>query len=245
MSTVLERMEARAVLLDEVRDQTANLAWDAFGDMTVDLRVPAKVRENLLRAREARMAGRRQPRAAYGPFRQMVDGAIALADQTAVTGTGETGLWPAGQYTGFQANQLRAGQVWYCTAFGIGTTPASGQGNIALTPRFGTSTVGTSLGASAATALAASATNAPWKLEYMFVVRSVGLAGANSNLVGNGVYSPAVAIVAASTGNSVVFGSTGSVACDLSVAAGLFMGVTLGSASDSFKTLFVGLESLN
>jgi hypothetical protein len=219
--------------------------WDDLGDMATDLRVPRRVRDNLKRSREARINGLREPKAAFGPFRQMMDGAIALADQTAVTGTSEAGLWPAAQYTAFAANTLRAGQVWYATAFGVGTTAASSQGNITLTPRYGTTTGGTSLGASAATALAASASNAPWKLEYMFVVRTVGLAGANSNLVGNGVFSPAVAIIAAATGTQVMFGSTASVACDLSIAAGLFMGITLGSASDSFKTLFVGLESLN
>lgn len=219
--------------------------WDAFGDMAVDLRLPQRVRDNLMRSREARLAGLREPRAAFGPFRQMMDGAIALVDQTAVTGTSETGLWPAAQYTGIAANQMRAGQVWYCTAFGVSTTAASSQGNITLTPRWGTSTGGTSLGASAATALVASASNSPWKLEYMFVLRSVGLAGANSNMVGNGVYSAAPAVIAAATGSQVMFGSTANVAVDVSIAAGLFMGITLGSASDSWKTLFVGLESIN
>lgn len=185
------------------------------------------------------------PKAGYGPFRQMLDGAIALADQTAVTGTSEVAMWPTAQYTGWAANQLRAGQVWHLTAFGVITTAASSQGNITITPRYGTSTGGTSLGASAATALAASATNVPWQLEYNLVVRSVGLAGANSNVVGNGVFSTTVAAIAASTGNQISFGSTANVAVDLSIASGLFMGVTLGSASDSLKTLGVFLESLN
>lgn len=241
---LLEQYERRAVLLDQVADQQ-EMSWDALGDMAVDLRVPFRIRKNLMRARAARLSGLRQPTMGYGPFRQMLDGAIALADQTAVVGTSETGLWPASQYTGWSANQLRAGQVWYCSAFGIGTTPASSQGNITLTPRYGTTTGGISLAASAATALAASATNVPWQLEYMMVVRSVGLAGANSNVVGSGIFTGAVALIAAATGNSIVFGSTGNVAVDLSLASGLFMGITLGSASDSFKTLFVGLESLN
>lgn len=221
------------------------MSWDALGDMADDLRVPARVRDNLLRSREARVSGMREPRAAFGPFRQMMDGAISLADQTAVTGTSETGLWPAAQYTGIAANTVRAGQVWYCTAFGVATTAASSQGNLTLTPRWGTSTSGTSLGASSATAQVASASNAPWKLEYMFVARAVGNAGTNSNMVGNGIFSTTTAVIAASTGNQVCFGSTANVAVDLSIAAGLFMGITLGSASDSYKTLFVGLESLN
>ena len=185
------------------------------------------------------------PKAGYGPFRQMLDGAICLADQTAVTGTTETAMWPTAQYTGFAANQLRAGQVWQLTAFGVLTTAASSQGNITLTPRFGTSSGGTALGASAATALAASASNVAWQLEYVMVVRSVGAAGANSNVVGSGQFTTTVAAIAASTGNTIPFGSTASVAVDLSVASGIYMGVTMGSASDSLKTLFVGLESLN
>jgi hypothetical protein len=220
-------------------------SWDAFGDMAADLRLPRRVRDNLSRSREARLAGLAQPRAAFGPFWQMMDGAIALADQTAVTGTAEAALWPVAQYTGWAANQIRAGQVWYCLAFGVITTPASSQGNITLTPRYGTSSGGVALGASAATALAASATNVAWNLEYMMVARSVGLTGTNSSVVGNGSFTATVAAIAASTGNTIPFGSTGNVSVDLSIAAGMYMGVTLGSASDSIKTLFVGLSSLN
>lgn len=242
--TVLERYERDAILLDRAADGL-EMSWEALGDMAADLRVPEAVRDNLLRARALRIAGLRGPKAGYGPFRQMLDGAISLADQTAITGTSEAGLWPTAQYTGWSANQLRSGQVWCCTAFGVITTAGASPGNITLTPRYGTSTGGTSLGASAATALATSASNAIWNLTYLFVVRSVGLAGANSNVVGNGEFNAAVAAIAASTGNSIPFGSTGNVAVDLSIAAGLFMGVTLGSASDSMKTLGVFLESLN
>jgi hypothetical protein len=239
--TVLERYEQDAVLLK----QAAEMPWDGLGDAAKDLRVPKAVRDNLLRSREARLAGMAQPKAAFGPFWQMMDGAIALADQTAVTGTAEAALWPVAQYTGWAANQIRAGQVWYCMAFGVITTPASSQGNITLTPRYGTSSGGVALGASAATALVASATNAIWNLEYLMVSRVVGLSGTNSSVVGNGSFSTTTAAIAASTGNNVDFGSTASVSVDLSIAAGLYMGVTMGSASDSIKTLFVGLSSLN
>lgn len=203
---------------------------------------PAHVARSLRRAREL---GPNGPKAGYGPFRQMVDGSIVLADQTAVTGTAEAALFPVAQYSAWAANQLRAGQIWHLTAFGVLTTAGSSQGNITITPRYGTTTGGTSLGASTATALVASGTNVPWRLEYDFVVRSVGLAGANSNVVGNGWLSAAVAAIAAATGPQIIFGSTASVAVDLSVSSGLFIGVTLGSASDSIKTLGVMLESLN
>lgn len=183
--------------------------------------------------------------AAFGPFRQMLDGAICLANQTAITGTTEAAMFPVAQYSGFAANQLRAGQIWHLTAFGILTTAGASPGNITITPRFGTSTSGTSLGASAATALSTSASNVAWRLEYDLIIRTIGNAGANSTVVGNGHFHTTVAAIAASVGNDVPFGSTASVSVDTSIAAGLFIGVTMGSASDSMTTLGVMLESLN
>lgn len=225
----LAQMERRATLLE--RDP-----------LFAELMELASEQEGEWNERLGRITG---PKAGYGPFRQMYDGAVALSDQDAVTGTTEVAMWPTAQYTGFGANQLRAGQKWQLTAFGKITTASSSQGNITITPRFGTSTSGTALGASAATALAASASNVPWFMQYCFTVRSVGKAGANSNVVGCGFFTSTVAAIAAATGNMVVFGSTGSVAVDLSVASGLFMGVTMGSASDSLTTFDVMLESLN
>jgi hypothetical protein len=245
--SLLERMERQALLLERVEHG----CWPArvphshaIEDVAQDLRLPVAVRDALKRSRQLRLDGLRV-QAAYGPFWQMVDGAVMLADQTAITGTTEAAMFPVGQYSGWAANQLRAGQLWYLRAFGVASTPASGQGNITITPRYGTSTSGVSLGASAATALAASATNAPWVFEYLFVVRSVGNAGANSQAVGNGTFTAATALIAAGTGNTIVMGSTASVSVDTSIASGLFIGVTLGSASDSLKTMAAPLSSLN
>jgi hypothetical protein len=205
-------------------------------------RLPDNVKDWL---RMSELAGMDAPKMAFGPFRQMLDGAIMLNNQTDITGTAETAMFSVAQYSGFAANQLRAGQIWHLTAFGVCDTPGASQGNITITPRFGTSTSGTSLGASAATALAASATNAPWRLEYDLVVRDVGNAGANSAVAGSGMFNAAVALIAASTGPSFVFGSTADVSVDLSVASGLFIGVTMGHASDAMTTMGVMLESLN
>ncbi len=231
--TILERYEQQAVVLEP--------------DVLSDRRTPPQAREYLRRARRARLEGLPQLKAGFGPFRQMVDGAVvADADQSQITGTTEAALFPAAQYTGFAANQLRAGQVWVLTCFGVMTTAGSSQGNITITPRFGTSSSGSALGASAATALAASGTNVPWSLEYWLIVRAVGLAGANSHVVGGGTFRAAVAAIAASTGNVVPFGSTAVVSVDLSAAAGIYIGVTLGSASDTMKCLSHPiLESLN
>ena len=235
--TLLEQYERHAVILGK---EPGNLNWAQYGEVYDDERLPESVRRNLAMARK-----HPHIRAANGPFRQMVDGAVCLSDQTAIVGTTEAPLFPVAQYTGWGPNQLRSGQKWQLTCYGIGTTPASAQGNITVTSRFGISSSGTSLGASAATALQASATNTPWMLEQFLVIRSVGAAGANSNVIGYGNFQCAAALIAPATGQGFVWGSTASVAVDLSVAAGLYIGFTLGSASDSFKALDVVLESLN
>jgi hypothetical protein len=229
----LEQMKREAALLQPApyRLTDAELA-----------RLPESARRWL---RLSESAGPNGPKAAFGPFRQMLDGGIMLANQTAITGTSETAMFSVAQYSGFAANQLRAGQIWHLTAFGIMTTAGASPGNITITPRFGTSTSGTSLGASAATALATSASNVAWRLEYDFIVRTIGNAGANSTVVGNGKFITTVAAIAAATGNVVPFGSTASVSVDTSVASGLFIGVTMGSASDTMTTMGVMLESYN
>lgn len=211
-------------------------------DMALDERLPANIREHLRRARELGRAG---PKAGFGPFRQALDGAICLANQSAVAGTSEAALFPVAQYAGWSANQLRAGQMWHLTAWGIMSTAGSSQGNITITPRYGTSSGGVALGASAATALVASASNVAWRLEYDFDVRTIGASGTNSTCAGNGWFGTTVAAIAASTGNVVFFGSTASVSVDASIAAGLYIGVTLGSASDSMTAMGVRLESVN
>lgn len=229
----LATMERRATILDQPSPGLGLL------DEVLEL---AEEHESSWNDLLGRIAG---PKAGFGPFWQMLDGAICSADQTAVTGTTEAAMWPVAQYTGWGANQLRANQIWLCFAMGVLTTAGASPGNITITPRFGTSSGGTSLGASAATALATSASNAPWFLIYMMAGRDVGAAGANSHVVGGGLFVTSVAAVAAATGNVIAFGSTAQVAVDYSVASGLYMGVTMGSASDSLKTLFVGLTSKN
>jgi hypothetical protein len=235
--TLLERYERHAYLLDK---EPGNLNWREFGEVYDDERLPLSVRHNLAMARR-----RPHLRAANGPFRQMVDGAVCLVDQTAIVGTTETPIFPTAQYAGWGPNQLRAGQKWQLTVYGVGTTPGASPGNITITPRFGLSSSSTSLGASAATALQTSATNSPWFLEHFLTIRAVGAAGANSTCIGYGNFQCAASLIAPATGQGFVWGSTASVSIDLSVASGMYIGFTLGSASDSFKALDVVLESLN
>jgi hypothetical protein len=182
---------------------------------------------------------------AHGPFKQLVDGSILSDNLADIAPTSEAALWPVADYTGIAPNVLRSGQVYHVTAWGVMDTPGASQGNITLTPRWGTSTGGIALGASAATALVASATNAPWRLEYTFMCRKVGLSGNNTKVVGNGYFKAAVALIAASTGNVVPFGSTAEVSIDSHSAGGIFMGVTVGNASDLITVMGVLMETWN
>src|SRR5215470_10962509 len=97
----------------ELLDPGRRLSQDELG------RLPESARR-WLRLSEA--AGPNGPKAAFGPFRQMLDGSIMLANQTAITGTTETAMFSVAQYSGWAANQLRAGQAWHLTAYGIITT---------------------------------------------------------------------------------------------------------------------------
>jgi hypothetical protein len=189
----------------------------------------------------AELVGPDGPKAMFGPYRGPIDGSIMLANQSAITGTAEVGLFSVAQYSGFGPNSMRAGQKWQLNAWGIITTPGSGQGNITITPRFGTSTAGISIGASAATALVASATNLPWRLRFDLTIRSIGNTGNNSNLVGSGYFIAGTGVVA----QNVMFCSTASVAFDASISGGIFIGITMGHASDSITTMDATVESVN
>ena len=167
---------------------------------------------------------------------------LMYAAPAAVAGTTIALLWPMSASTAPQTtipqNALYTGQILKVTAGGIMTTAASAQGNLTVTPIWGTTTAGTSLGASAATALTASLTNVPWFLEMFVYCRSISNVASSSTLVCSGN-------LACPTNVSVPFGGAAVTTCDTTTAQGLAVGVTLGSASDTMTTQFVLLESVN
>src|SRR5512138_2232508 len=138
-------------------------------------------------------------------------------DYTQVTGTAEAALWNATGAapvppTSIAANAVYPGQILKVVAFGVTTTPASAATTMTLTPRWGTSTGGTALGASGASNTAIiSRTNDPWHLEYVLAIRQTGSAG---SAVGGGRFTcPAIGTAAANPG-SLVMGSTAGVTID-------------------------------
>jgi hypothetical protein len=177
---------------------------------------------------------------ANGPFRQMMDGAIVLNNQPAITGPAEQPLFPTANYAGWPANVLRSGQKWILTAYGNASTPAAAPGNITITPRFGLGTTGTPLGASPAAALSPSAAGVLWRLEAVLTVRGVGNPGLNSPVMCNGVLIANPALLAV----PILFGGVQTLV-DLSQPAGFYIGVAMGNAADQIITTEVVVESFN
>lgn len=162
---------------------------------------------------------------------------IMEADQSAVTGTSEAGLWPVSPWTATVANQLQPGQIYRLFAAGVMTTPASTPGTLTITPRWGTTSSGTSFGASAASGtLSTSKTNVPWWIEGLLQCRTIGSSG--TAVVGGNFTCDQAGVP------TLVFGGP-STTIDTTSAQGLWLGVTLGSASDSMTTRIVTLEALN
>jgi len=147
---------------------------------------------------------------------------------TTITATTETVLIPTA-LASIPANEPRAGRVYELTVGGTITTGAAG--TMIITPRYGLVIGGTSLGASPTQNYVPSITTAPFLYRCLLVIRSVGLPGANSTVICTGKWESAGATATASSQTSVAHCTTGAaVSVDTSVAAGLWIGLTVSVA---------------
>jgi hypothetical protein len=171
---------------------------------------------------------------------------IMTADQASVTGTTEAALWPVSPWTGTVPNQLQPGQIYRLSVSGGITSAASAPGTVTLTPRWGTSTAGTALGASTASATLTTSKTSPYWMEMMAICRTIGTAGTltiNGDLASDPTTN-GIGISGIAFGNNAAQGNAGT-SIDTTTAQGFFMGITLGSASDSAWTRLVVVEALN
>jgi hypothetical protein len=164
-----------------------------------------------------------------------------LANLTAISATTETVLWPVAQYSPINIGDMRAGKIYKVSAGGIYSTGASG--TLILTPRFGTSTAGITMGANAADTVPVSMTNVPWFLEFVCVMRTIGLAGTNSTVIGTGKFIGSTLGATAGIAHAFSFGGT-SATVDATIAQGLAIGWTL-SVAGSVTPEWVTMQSLN
>lgn len=162
---------------------------------------------------------------------------VMEADQTAVTGTAEAAMWPVSPWTGMVPNQLQPGQIYLLNAAGVLSTPGASAGTLTLTPRWGTTSGGTSFAASPASGtLTVSQTNVPWTLSATLQCRTIGSSGA-AVLIGT-FECAAVGV------SSLQFGGP-STSIDTTSAQGIWLGATMGNVSDSLTTRIVTLVALN
>lgn len=168
------------------------------------------------------------------------------ANQTQVAAAADTVLWDAANLTAIAAGAIRAGQLFKATAWGITTTAVTAGQSVVVTPRFGTTTGGTALGASRnAPVNAAVVSNAPWFLEMWVHFRTVGASGTAT--CGGFLTSPTIVGAAGATPNGATlnFGTGGTTATTVNTtaAAGLVATITPSLSTQTYTTLGVALES--
>jgi hypothetical protein len=165
-----------------------------------------------------------------GPY---VDAPVAAIG--ALSSTSIEDLWPGIRWTPIFANDAKAGKI-YCVRAG-GTLSLTG-GTAIITPQWGPA--GTTLGASL-TVSTATAAIAAWYLTFDLLVQTVGAAGANSTVIGTGVfYGPATA---SGTSICIPFGGT-QASVDLTINGNITIRKTL-SATNSLVVQYVYLFSRN
>lgn len=164
-----------------------------------------------------------------------------IANLAAITATTETALWNAAQFSSIAAGDGKPGKIYVVRAGGIVTFNSSG--TLTITPRFGLTTGGVTLGASIAQTVPGVITNQPWCLEFYLIVRTLGAPGANSTVFGTGTFTTNGTGTATLAGFGLAFGGTqGTV--DLSVASGLTFGWAL-TVAGSVTPGYAFIQSLN
>lgn len=219
------------------REIDAGVMFGPFHRSWLNERAPEKVRRQLeFAAKRPDLVG--MPASQYtGP-----EGAVSAnpSSFTSVTASAtDTNLWVPAIWTPIPANSARAGSVYKISFGGVFTSTAT-QGVLTWTPRYGQSgTVATNptLGASNATAPAASLTAAAWYGEFTATIRALGLAAAGGTITGNGFVVTQGA--AAATGTMYVMGGTVPTAFDNTAASGLVVSLTISVASQSYTCQWV------
>lgn len=182
-------------------------------------------------------------------FRESL-GEAPVVNQTTVAAAADTILWnPAGlaSNTALAANSVRPGQLFKVSAWGVTTTAVTAGQTVIVTPRFGTTTGGTSLGASrTAPVNAAVKTNVPWFLQMWVHFRTIGASG-TATCAGTLDSETIVGTAATTNASTLTFGTgaTTATTVDTTVASGLLVSVTPSLNTQTFTALCVVMEALN
>jgi len=172
-----------------------------------------------------------------GPY---IDPPVA-SPLSADVATTAVSMWDGAVFTPLFANDAKAGKMYVIEAGGLITTGATGALTIAA--GLGTSSPGTTLGSSIAQTVPATSLSGPWFLRAVFVVRTIGAAGANSTIIGEGIFLSGGVAATANSGLQVPFGGT-SCSFDPRVNNFFTLQKTL-SVAGSFTTHWAAIYSMN
>lgn len=150
-------------------------------------------------------------------------------------------MWSGAQFTPLFANDAKAGKIYIVEAGGLITTTTSGA--LTIAPGLGTSSPGTTLGSSIAQTVPVSSLSGPWFLRSVWVVRTIGAAGANSTIIGEGIFQSGGVAATANSGLDLTFGGT-SCAFDATVNNFFTFQKTL-SVAGSFTTHWCYINAAN
>lgn len=150
-------------------------------------------------------------------------------------------MWSGAQFTPLFANDAKAGKIYAIEAGGLITTAATGA--LTVAPGLGTSAPGTTLGTSIAQTVPVTSLSGPWFLSSRWVVRTIGAAGANSTIIGTGIFQSGGVAATANSGLDLTFGGT-SCAFDATVNNFFTFTKTL-SVAGAFTTLYCYVYALN
>lgn len=137
-----------------------------------------------------------------GPY---IDAPVA-SPLSADVATSAVSMWDGAVFTPLFANDAKAGKIYAVEAGGLITTGATGALTIGV--GLGTSSPGTTLGASIAQTVPATSLSGPWLLTSRWVVRTIGATGANSTMIGEGTFMSGGVAATANSGLQVLFGGT-------------------------------------
>ena len=166
---------------------------------------------------------------------------ICSSTGAAITATTETALFPVAQ-TIIPAADVRPGKVWKLSAGGIYTTGATG--TLTITPRWGTTVSGVTMGASVAqTAPVYNITAGAWYMEFMCLCMSTSWQTLiHASVIGTGFFKGQGLGGTAASCNNIVFGGTAATVDP--AAGGICIGWTL-SVAGSISPQWQILQSLN
>ena len=172
-----------------------------------------------------------------GPFIDPPVTSPLAADAT----TTALAAWSGAQFTPLYANDAKAGKIYAIEAGGLITTASTGA--LTIAPGLGTSAPGTTLGSSIAQTVPATSLSGPWTLYSRWVVRTIGAPGANSTIIGTGIFQSGGVAATANSGLDLTFGGT-SCAFDATVNNFFTFTKTL-SVAGSWTTLYCYIYALN